>query len=53
MILCICVIFHGLFINPTLNNNPMFTIISIVVFVPVFSFFLHDIINFISELWQK
>lgn len=53
MILCICVISHGLFINPILNNISMFTIISIVVFVLVFSFFLHDIINFISELWQK
>ena len=53
MILCICVIFHGLFINPILNNISMFTIISIAVFVSVFSFFLHDIINFISELWEK
>lgn len=31
----------------------MFTIISIVVFCSVFSFFLDDIINFIKELWQK
>ena len=53
MILYTCVIYLGRFINPTLNNNPMFTIISIVVFVSVFSFFLRDIINFISELWQK